>query len=189
MKHKECLKLKSLKTISIVIILSLGLCSCVDKTNDATELSNKLASTESITETDVFVIDGKKGFTDSIELNIPDGYVSSKSGNSLKLTNEYEDLTITIEEYEYTNDSFNEYIVNTVTGFSRAGAEVTEQQSIHIGQFDMKRYIMTIFPYQIVNYYVDIGDKAILLSITSNNRAIPIVKADELVKVIDISLR
>lgn len=79
--------------------------------------------------------------------------------------------------------------MNTITGFSRAGAEVSEQQSIHIGQFDMKRYMMTLLPYQVVNYYVDIGEEAILLSITTNNKAISNVEADALIKLIDISLR
>ena len=123
---------------------------------------------ESTTEESSYIVDGHDVSYDSFEMHIPEEYSLTDNGNSLRIENDNNTFDISIEEHKYTDDSFENYLSETLEGYRQIGAEVSEPEAVTIGNYEMQRVKLSFMPMQAYGYFVDQGDKAILLLIFSN---------------------
>ena len=137
---------------------------------------------ETTTEKSPYIIDGHDVSSDSFEMHIPEEYSLTDNGNSLRIENDNNTFDISIEEHKYTDDSFENYLSETLEGYRQIGAEVSEPEAVTIGDYDMHRVIITFFPMQAYGYFVDRGDKAVLIMIVSNEKEMMQEEADTVLK-------
>lgn len=123
---------------------------------------------ETTTEKSPYIIDGQDVSSDSFEMHIPEDYSLTDNGNSLRIKNDNNTFDISIEEHKYTDDSFENYLSETLEGYRQIGAEVSEPEAVTIGNYEMQRIKLSFMPMQAYGYFVDKGDKASLILIVSN---------------------
>ena len=181
--------MKKMAVFFICLVLIFVFCSCVKKVDKAeTETLNEI-QTDIISEIDFFRIEGKEVFAESYNLQIPDNFIASKSGNSLKLEGEKDkqSLYITIEEHSYSNDNYEQYLSETIGEFQKAGALLSTPEAVIIGGIDMQRMKLTLLPMQSYVYSVDLGCKALLISVIANNEELSAEETDEMINRINLS--
>lgn len=71
-------------------------------------------------------------------MHIPEEYSLTENGNSLRIENENNTFDISIEEHKYTDDSFENYLSETLEEYRQIGAEVSEPEAVTIGDYDMQ---------------------------------------------------
>ena len=109
--------------------------------------------------------------------------------NSLKIESSEENkLTITVEEHIYSNDGFEQYMSETLSELQLMGANISAPETVTIGSFEMKRVLLTFSPMQSLEYFVDLEDKSILISIIKSDGKISKEIADEMVNQIGLSV-
>lgn len=137
---------------------------------------------ESTTEQSPYTIDGQNVSSDSFEIRIPEEYSLTDNGSSLRIENENNSFDISIEEHNYSNEDFEQFISDSVEEYRQMGAEVSEPEQVTIGDYDMQRVITTFFPMQAYGYFVDRGDMAVLIMIVSNEKEMMQEEADTVLK-------
>ena len=137
---------------------------------------------ESTTEQSPYTIDGQNVSSDSFEIRIPEEYSLTDNGNSLRIENENNTFDISIDEHKYTDDSFENYLSETLEGYRQIGAEVSEPEAVTIGNYEMQRVKLSFMPMQAYGYFVDRGDKAVLIMIVSNEKEMMQEEADTVLK-------
>lgn len=179
--------MKHIKIVSIIIlvILVFGSCSKNNKEKDEIFYGYEHES-ESITEEPSYKIEGQDILSDSFEMHIPEEYSLTDNGSSFRIENENKSFDISIEEHKYSNENFEQFISESVEEYRQMGAEVSEPEAVTIGNYDMQQVIITFFPMQAYGYYVDQGDKGLLVSIVLNDAKVSTEDVNKLLE--DIKL-
>ena len=163
--------MKIIKILLIILVLTLMLSSCGKSGNEKDDIFYGYEQeSKSTTEKSPYIIEGQGVSSDSFEMHIPEEYSLTDNGNSLRIENENNTFDISIEEHRYSNENFEQFISESVEEYRRMGAEVSEPEQVTIGDYDMQRVIITFFPMQAYGYFVDRGDKAVLIMIVSNEK-------------------
>lgn len=166
--------------IILLVILILGSCSKNEKRKDEIYYGYEHES-ESTAEESSYRIEGQDILSDSFEMHIPDEYKVTKSGSSFIIENKDSRFDVNVEEHKYQGDDFEQYLAETIDKYREMGAEVSEPERVTIGDYDMQRVKIT-FPMQAYGYYVDQGDKGLLVSIVLNNTKVTADDVDKLVE-------
>lgn len=169
-----------------LVIIILGSCSKNNKEKDNVFYGYEHES-ESTTEESSYIVDGQDVSYGSFEMHIPEEYSLTDNGNSLRIENENNTFDISIEEHEYTDDSFENYLSETLEGYRQIGAEVSEPEAVTIGNYDMQRVKLSYVPMQAYGYFVDQGDKASLVLIVSNEKEMLQNESDAILEKLNIS--
>ena len=173
--------------ILLVFLLVLILSSCGKFNNEKNDIFYGYEQeSENITEQAPYTIDGQKVSSDSFEMHIPEDYSLTDNGSSLWIENENNSFDISIEEHKYSNENFEQFISESVEEYRQMGAEVSEPEAVTIGNYDMQQVIITFFPMQAYGYYVDQGDKGLLVSIVLNDAKVSTEDVNKLLE--DIKL-
>ena len=142
---------------------------------------------ESTTEQSPYTIDGQNVSSDSFEIRIPEEYSLTDNGNSLRIENNNNTFDISIEENKYTDDSFENYLSETLEEYRQIGAEVSEPEAVTIGNYEMQRVELSFMPMQAYAYFVDQGDKASQILIVSNEKEMLQNETDAVLEKLNIS--
>jgi hypothetical protein len=181
--------MRKIMLVLFVLFLMLSFCSC-EKTSSIAETGlNTNNNEEFFTEESVFTIDGQNVSAETYNLHIPEDYTAYGNGNSLKIESSEENkLTITVEEHIYSNDDFEQYMSETLSELQLMGANISAPETVTIGSFEMKRVLLTFSPMQSLEYFVDLEDKSILISVIKSDGEISKEIADEMVNQIGLSV-
>ena len=175
--------MKIFRVIIILIIITIAFCSCGKKYKKTEEdiFYGKDYENETISQKDLFIIEEKRVLTDSYQLQIPDGYNAIDNGNSLIIENENDNIDINIEEQVFGESNINQYLAETIDKYRQMGAEVSQPEIVTINNIEMQRFKLVFIQMNALEYVVDLGDKAILISIVSNDD-IPVDVVDMLIE-------
>ncbi len=164
--------MKFTKTLLICLLLVVMLSSCSKLNNEKDDIYGYEQESESTTEQAPYTIDGQNVSSDSFKIHVPEEYSLTDNGGSLRIENENNSFDISIEEHKYTDDSFENYLSETLEEYRQIGAEVSEPETVTIGNYEMQRVELSFMPMQAYAYFVDQGDRAFLISVVSNEEKI-----------------
>lgn len=180
--------MKIIKILLISLVLTLMLSSCGKSGNEKDDVFYGYEhESESATEKSLYVIDGQDVSSDSFEMHIPEEYSLTDNDDSLRIENENNTFDISIEEHKYTDDSFENYLSETLEEYRQIGAEVSEPEAVTIGNYEMQRVELSFMPMQAYAYFVDQRDKASQILIVSNEKEMLQNETDAVLEKLNIS--
>ena len=171
--------------IILLVILILGSCSKNEKRKDEIYYGYEHES-ESTAEESSYRIEGQDILSDSFEMHIPDEYTVTKNGSSFIIENKDTRFDVNVEEHKYQDDNFEQYLTESIDKYREMGAEVSGPEAVTIGNYDMQR-VKISFPMQAYGYYVDQGEKGVLISIVLNNSKVSSEDVDKLIEEIELN--